>query len=388
MKSLFLTSMGSRNAGGLFTTMSELMPALKDLGLDMELACMQDEYLDEDRKQYRDIDVSTYRASQWPLLKPLIYSKDLINLVDEIKPDIIHQQGIWNYYSHVTRRYVKRHPGCKSIIEPHGMLDEWAVANSNWKKKLVSALYESDNLRSANCIHALCENEYKSIRHYGLKSPIAIIPNGITLIDGYKERVPKDKKTLLYIGRIHPKKGLMELLQALNMLKKENPSFFKNWMVKIAGWDQGGFESVLKTYVADNSLESEVVFCGPLFNDRKLDALRNADAFILPSFSEGLPMTVLESWSFSLPVLMTDFCNIPQGFDAEAALNINPSAESIYNGLSKLNELNTQQLSLMGKHGFKLVEHNYQWSTVAQMTKRLYEYVLYGGVKPEFVLET
>ena len=66
-------------------------------------------------------------------------------------------------------------------MTPRGMLDPWAVKNSAWKKKIVGWLYEYRNLRSADCIHALCQSEYESIRKFGLKNPVAIIPNGITL---------------------------------------------------------------------------------------------------------------------------------------------------------------------------------------------------------------
>lgn len=146
-----------------------------------------------------------------PLLSTLGYSRDIHNLIEEYQPDIIHSQGLWMYHSAAVLRYKKRHPEVKVIVQPHGMLDPWAVRNSGWKKRIVGYWYEYENLRRADCIHALCQSEADAIREFGLKNQIAIIPNGIDLpgcsLDEIIARRQNTggRKTLLFIGRIHPK---------------------------------------------------------------------------------------------------------------------------------------------------------------------------------------
>ena len=124
-----------------------------------------------------------------------------------------------------------------------------------------------------------------------------------------------------------------------------------------------------------------------IFDREKETALCNADAFILPSHSEGLPMTVLEAWSYSLPVLMTEYCNIPEGFKHNAAIKINPNAKSIAEGLTKLYNLSDNELKLYGTNGYNLVINKFQWPQIAIETMELYKYLLGKSTKPTFVHE-
>ena len=388
MKVLYLTSHGGKDGGGLFTTMTSIMPALADFGIEVSLMCFNDDFIEDWRRYYPNIEICTYNKSNLPILNHYGFSKELYGLIEKNKPDIIHVQGIWLYYSYAAYLYVKKHQECKLIIQPHGMLDEWAVKNSGWKKKIIGNLFENRSLNRADCIHALCIPEYKSIKNYGITAPIAVLPNGININHNYTIlKKQSDKKTLLYIGRLHPKKGLTEFLEALGIIKKINPSFFHTWHIQIAGWDQQGYQNKLEKKVASLNLSNDITFAGPIFDREKETALCNADAFILPSHSEGLPMTVLEAWSYSLPVLMTEYCNIPEGFKHNAAIKINPNAKSIAEGLTKLYNLSDNELKLYGTNGYNLVINKFQWPQIAIETMELYKYLLGKSTKPTFVHE-
>lgn len=388
MKVLYLTSYGGKKAGGLFTTMTSIIPIISSYNIDVELMCLDEDNQDELEENYGKIKIHTYKSSSLPILKQYEYSSELLKKIENVKPDIIHIQGIWLYYSFAAYKYMQSNPNCKIIIQPHGMLDEWAVQNSRWKKRIIGALFENRNLNSASCIHALCKQEYKSIRNYGIHAPIAVLPNGININKDHNIRtVSSAKKTLLYIGRIHPKKGLRELIEALSIIKNRLPDFFKNWSIKIAGWDQHNFQKELENKVVEAELENYVTFLGPVFGKNKSIELSNADAFILSSHSEGLPMTVLEAWSYSLPVVMTDFCNLPEGFTHNAAIKVDPSPESIFEGLIKLNKLSKTELALMGNNGYNLVSEEFQWDKIALDTIKLYEYLLGNAAKPKFLYE-
>lgn len=273
------------------------------------------------------------------------------------------------------------------IIEPHGMLDPWAVHNSEWKKRIVGHLFEYSNLRSADCIHALCESEYESIRKFGLKNPVAIIPNGVTLPLNPKYKRNQEKKTLIYIGRIHPKKGLKEMILGLAMVKAQNPILLESWEIHIAGWDQNGHLNELRHIVDTYKLTNAVKFIGPLYGDAKERALCQANAFILPSFSEGLPMSVLEAWAYELPVVMTEYCNIPKGFKHNCAIKIEPTPDDICEKLIILFQRSNEDLVEMGKRGRKFVTQCFTWEIIAQQTLDLYKFLLGNGSKPSFVYE-
>jgi poly(glycerol-phosphate) alpha-glucosyltransferase len=246
-----------------------------------------------------------------------------------------------------------------------------------------------------------------------LKNPIAIIPNGIDLREhGNKLRAVQCPlhvgwipdccwhKVLLYLGRIHPKKGLVPVLRAWKEAHRS-----KDWVFVIAGWDQGGHEAELKNLctellipwrdVRDSELNSasaewplaEVVFLGPRFGDAKAACYQSCDAFILPSLSEGLPMAVLEAWAYSKPVLMTPQCNLPAGFAADAAIRIEANPQSIAFGLSCLFNSRSSSLLAMGQRGRNLASSRFAWGHIAKEMKEVYEWMLGGGVKPASVFE-
>lgn len=387
MKVIFLTSSNSRSSGGLFYTIQSLTQQLLKRAINVFLLSYDDQYSSIDKTCYGNVPLLSYHRSKIIFLKTLGYSKDIHDILIKEKPQIIHQQGIWMYHSYAAFLYKKNNPAVIKIIEPHGMLDSWAIHNSAWKKKIVGYLYENENLRTADCIHALCKSEYESIRNFGLKNPVAIIPNGIDLPINPIYLRDNEKKILLFVGRIHPKKGLKELLFALRILKKKDSSFVRSWKIRIAGWSQNGHIEDLKKIIFDNKLESNIEFVGPVYGKNKEKEYCGANAFILPSFSEGLPMSILEAWAYKLPVVMTDYCNIPEGFLTESAISIEPNPQSIANGLEKLAKMDMVDLEIMGSNGYNLVKNKFSWDYITTQTIDLYKWLINGGTKPDFVYE-
>lgn len=378
MKVLFVGASNSRSAGGLYYTMSSLTKNLLSSDIEVALLAANDKFSSEDIGIYGDVPLIPYTISNVPLLSTLGYSRDIHKLIEDYKPDIIHSQGLWMYHSAAVLRYKKRHPEVKVIVQPHGMLDPWAVRNSGWKKRIVGYWYEYENLRRADCIHALCQSEADAIREFGLKNQIAIIPNGIDLpgcsLDEIIARRQNNggRKTLLFIGRIHPKKGLRELIEALAILKCRLPDLVNEWQVKIAGWDQLNHTAELKMLIDSKNLSDCITLVGPAFGDKKERLLTEASAFILPSFSEGLPMSVLEAWAYALPVVMTSHCNLPEGFSASAAIGCEPNSQSVAMALEQLFGLSIDKASQIGIRGRSLVEANFTWTQVAKHTIELY----------------
>ena len=414
MKLGITTGSLSRNAGGLFESVRALGKGLCVLGVDVSVYGLRDLNYERDEKAWTPLNA---RAFSYFGPRALAWSLAMDMALDEARSDVIALQGLWQYSSVATRRQWKR---TKSpyTISPRGMLDKWALANSRWKKVLAALAFEDTVMRDAACLHALCESEADAIRAYGLTQRIEVIPNGVELPEGsFKfsdlSFQTRDRKMLLFLGRIHPKKGLVGALQAWAKLRN-SPSAIRDseqWQFVIAGWDQGGHEAELKALCADLGLRiansglseslklnsyklkthppeaegADVVFCGPVFGEDKEALLRSADAFILPSFSEGLPMSVLEAWAYGLPVVMTPECNLPEGVACQAALEIRSgggsfqgSDFSFQQGLRTLLEMADQERAAMGMRGRRLVEERFTWQKVAAQMKELYEHILSG----------
>jgi len=416
MRLALTTGSLSRDAGGLFESVRALGKALSERALDVRIYGLWDKHWELDKKHWLPLEVEALsyigpRSAAW--------SPQMNAALDQAESDLIHLHGLWQYPSVATRRQwkAKRTP---YLISPRGMLDAWALANSRWKKVAAAWLFENAVLRDAACLHALCDSEAAAMRNYGLKNRIEVIPNGVNLPELGKADKPNGaRRQLLFLGRIHPKKGLVRALRAWAGIKKRNSNIpiSKEWQLVIAGWDQGGHESQLKRLCVElglkvfssqgpvsseidasvgmtrgdltpNSLHlktplqeaqhADVVFVGPAYGAQKEALLQSAHAFILPSLSEGLPMSVLEAWAASLPVVMTPECNLPEGFACRAALEIRNDEESFCEGLQTLLEMTDGELVSMGLCGRRLVEERFTWSKVAAQIHRLYEDVMEG----------
>ena len=350
----------------------------------------------------------------------------------EFGPDLVHTHGLWRYPSLAAIRYCRSRE-VPHLISPHGMLDPWAMRHSRWRKLVAWHLYEQAHLSGARCLHALCEPEARAIRRLGLRNPVAIIRNGIDLPalgDGgqagrgdrgiaatggvpWQEVFEPGRRILLYLGRIHPKKGLMGLLRGWAATATDQPRSGAEWSLAIAGGDEGGHERALKRACEDlglglsdlggaaNGLTEErrarrnrsvrgaprrhVVFLGPRFQEAKTACLAHCSAFVLPSLSEGVPMAVLEAWSFEKPVLMTAACNLPEGFERGAAIRI--GARGAEEALRTLFGLPAAELEKMGRAGRRIVAERYSWPRAAVQMQDLYRFVMGGGQPPDCVAD-
>jgi glycosyltransferase involved in cell wall biosynthesis len=306
--------------------------------------------------------------------------------------DLVHQHGLWLYPSIAVSRW-RRQSRRPVVISPHGMLDAWALRNSEWKKQIAAAVFERANLRAAACLHALSKSEADAIRSYGLVNPIAIIPNGVTLPNegGATVAAPPwnddGRRTLLFLGRIHPKKGVFETLRAWAALKELAPGVAAGWRLVLAGWVDGGHAGAIRRLASDLGLADgeEVLFPGPLFGLQKGAALARANAFILASHSEGLPIAVLEAWANRVPVFMTSHCNLPEGFSAHAAIPVDTDpgllARQLADGLAR------EDLAEIGERGRRLVESQFTWQHIADCFATLYRWATVpSNAPPEFVV--
>jgi glycosyltransferase involved in cell wall biosynthesis len=378
----FLVGSVSRQAGGLFESVRGLAKAVASANEEVRVFGIRDEQSAVDLQEWRPLSVQTFR----PRLRAWGYSNQLVPAMLEADLDILSVHGLWKYCSVGSQRW-HRQTRRPYVVHPHGMLESWAVRNAMWKKRIAALLYENQHLRQAACVRALSEAEAQSIRSYGLRNPICVIPNGVDLPDLRQSNAKTQSanpKTLLYLGRLHPKKNISNLIRAWNETLNSQRSNGDRWVLAIAGWDQGGYEAQLRQLTTDLGLLTSVIFVGPQFGADKSECYRACDAFILPSLSEGLPMTVLEAWAHAKPVLMTSECNLPEGFEADAALRIGNAPEEIAAGLRQLVEMSDNDRAAMGTRGRTLVAKSFSWPRIGQQMGAVYEWLL-GAEMPNTV---
>ncbi|MBK1633338.1 hypothetical protein CKO31_21805 [Thiohalocapsa halophila] len=390
MKVAFVTSSLSRLAGGIFEIERDLASAMSARGDTIVKAFgPADQYIDEDRALWDCAGVHAYPIAGPPAFG---YSRDLPRLLAAEDADVGHLHSLWMYPSIAIRSWAYQHRRAY-VVTPNGMLEPWALANSRWKKRVALALYERRTLTSAACIQANTEKELHDVRAFGLRNPVAVIPNGVHLPpadDGsppqWAEQVPDARKVLLFLGRLHPKKGLVNLVRGFALAGRRKGPASRDWTLVIAGWDQGGHRRALEGIVAEEGIERQVRFIGPQFGANKAATLRRADSFVLPSFSEGLPMAVLEAWAFGKPVVMTPACNLPEGFAQGAALSTGYDATSVGCALEELFSMSCDDLAAMGARGRRLAETRFSWAEVAARLREVYAWVAAEAPRPDCIV--
>jgi len=369
----FVTASLAPQTGGMAAAVHSLAVALRARGAEIAILTSAGDAVSETH----DLEVTTL-----PVRGPRRYGfmPGLAGALDGAGLDLLHVHGIWMYPTLAARRWAERN-GKPFLVSPHGMLDAWALRNGRWRKCAAWNLYEHRNLSRAACLHALSHAELRAMRALRLANPVAVIANGAAVPAAPVGSGPaaNGRKTLLFLGRLHPKKGLAELIEAWRRLKQQRPDLVGRWLLVLAGWDDGGHEAGLRALVREAGLVDDVHFPGAVFGEDKERLLRGAAAMILPSHSEGMPMSVLEAWSYELPVFMSAACNLPEGFAAGAAMEVRPEPAHIATALAGTLD-DAAALRRMGEHGRALVVERFAWAKVADETLALYGWL--AGARP------
>ncbi|MDO7840922.1 glycosyltransferase [Sphingomonas immobilis] len=387
MKIAFLSPSLSRIAGGIFEVERDLALALGALP-DTEVSAygVADRETDNDRAAWRQIPLHV-GALKGPM--GFGYSPEMRDAFAANDADVAHLQVMWMYTSIVARDWGRR-TGKPYVTTAHGMLDPWARQNSGVKKQFAALVYERSALRQAGCLHVMTPAELDSAREWGVKGPFCLVTNGVRLPaktaladapPAVRAIKAAGEKFLFFIGRLHPKKNLVKTLEAFIRIAPAHPE----WHFVIAGWGVEAYGAQLQAMARDAGLAARVHFTGPLYADAKAAALAAADAFVLASLSEGVPMSVLEAFANRVPVAMTRACNLPAGFDAGAAIAIGPETADIAAGLSDLFAMPETERSAMGSRGRALVEDGFTWDKVALQMRAVYGWLL-GGERPDWVI--
>ncbi|MCB1230562.1 MAG: glycosyltransferase [Verrucomicrobiae bacterium] len=292
--------------------------------------------------------------------------------------NLVHQHGIWAKLPVTAGRLAKR-SGLPFVLSPHGMLEPWALDHHAWRKRVALALYQRRNLESADVLHATSPAETAQLRELGLRQPIAEIPLGIEPIppeplDPEAVAAPKSKREVLFLSRIHPKKGIDLLLQAWAGIDAPD------WKLIIAGPDNGGYQTALGTLTRNLGLDTNRVhFAGPLFGSEKDTALRRADLFVLPSHSENFGFVVPEAMQYGLPVITTTGTPWDVLTRECCGWRVAPSVDEIKSALAEAIALGDDERTAMGERGCSVIDREYRWPAIAARFAAVYDWLMEGG---------
>ena len=241
-------------------------------------------------------------------------------------------------------------------------------------------MFQRSAFADAKLLFATAESELEDIRNYGLKTPIAIIPNGVNIPNIIKKNNHKKIKTVISLGRIHPKKGLDTLIKAWSRVEL----IFNNWQLKIVGPDEVGHQKELEILTKKLNLQ-RVVFEPPVYGSDKDILLSKCNLFVLPSKSENFALTVAESLAVEVPVIATK--NTPwSGLDKHrCGWWVEGREDNLAEALKVALSLPEKELIDMGQRGKKWMQKDFSWELTCQKTIKSYTWLTNMSERPNFI---
>lgn len=342
-------------AGGVSTVVRSLVAAQRAAGLEARAACV------------RGADASAAALPAATLVELLTgrgpFTRALGPLLDAT--DVLHLHGVWDPPLIAAAKAARR-AGKPYVVAPHGMLDPWSLAQGRWKKRLAMALGVRRMLDRAAAIQWLNDDERDLAAPQHLRAPAAVIPNGVSAEalappadPGAFRRVHAGAAPyILFLGRLHPKKGLDILAEAFGCLPPPV-------RLVVAGPD-GGVLADFRSHIAP--FAERVAILGPLYGAAKWAAFDDAACFVLPSRQEGFSVAILEAMARQCPVVVSEQCHFPE-VGSEGAGRVAPLDAAAFTVALAGTLAGSEG---MGRAGRALVERKYTWERVAEATAQLY----------------
>lgn len=296
------------------------------------------------------------------------FKKEFCKLIKEINPDVFHVNGCWTPGCAITQKWAQK-LGYRVVLTPHGMLEPWIMARHYWTRKVPALLlYQKAAVKNADWLHATAESEKENLLKLGYNSKIEVIANGIEVENIEMKKCWERKKEILFLSRVHVKKGIEFLLEAVAALKDS----MKEYKVRIAGEGDIGYIQTLKDKSISLGIDDIVDFCGGVYGVRKWELFRNADLFVLPTYSENFGIVVAEALACGTPVITTKGTPWEELDTYNCGWWTEIGTKPITEALNKFLKLSVSELEMMGKNGRKLVEEKYSSSKMAKDMTYLY----------------
>lgn len=364
------------NSGGVSTCTYDLLKGLN------KIDCFTDALtLDSNDPTDRLIgDESWVKFQPYDAMTPYGISSNIKKyLYDENEYDLYHTNGLWLYCNHITSSIARKK--CKPyIISTHGMLYPHALKCSAWKKNIMRKLYFDRDLSMANCIHTTCKEEMYYYRKLKFDNPVAVIPNPISIVTPFNTHSKGTIFRLGFLGRIHPIKRIEQIIYAWSNLN----NLVEDSELLIMGKGDKSYMNFLGKEIKRLNLHN-VLFLDFVSGHEKYEKLASLSCLCLPSESENFGMVVTEALSVGIPVIASKGTPWEELNKYHCGWWVDNDVETLSSTIQEVLNTSEEERIAMGERGKQLIKNNYSVEIVADKMKRLYEWVLYGGEKPEFV---
>lgn len=363
-----------KEASGPSYSVPRLCQSLAACRNEVELACLAA------KGEIPGVSVTVYR--QWPVAKRFAVSPSCARALWERAGavDIVHNHSLWSMVN-VASGWVVPGRRAKFVVSPRGTLSRWALSRSRHLKRVLWPL-QRRALTSADMLHATSMAEYRDIRSLGFEAPVCIIPNGIDIPPGVPSRRersrPDGHRKLLFLGRIHPTKGIDRLLRAWEELEHRHP----DWRLIVAGQGSPDYEREIRQLARSLGLR-RVDFVGPLYGSEKSQAYVSADLFVLPSHSENFGVAVAEALAHACPVVVGQGAPWERVIEERCGWWVSNEVDALCSALDAAMSLSDVDRSEMGARGRRWMEREFDWKAIGKQMTAAYQWLVNGGPVPE-----
>lgn len=358
-----------KNAGGTATYIQLLSAELIKYAVLVVVTAKTSDPLELKGVKVYDLNLGLTRL--WSL------KNEFTKIISNEKPDVVHINGIWDPQNWIFQQVCIEHK-IRVLLSPHGMLEPYILQRNSLKKKLALALYQKKAIQSADYIHATAPAELKQIRRLGFSSPAKIIPNGIDICDVIsKNKIDsfKNEINILFLSRIHPKKGLEILIEAISCLS------VSNLKITIAGEGEDIYIEQLKNLCIEKEVDHLFDFVGGVYGKKKWKLYAEADFFVLPTYSENFGIVIIEALAAGVPVITTQGTPWEELVANNCGWWIELSVPNLTKTIQEALALPQKERIKMSENGISLVKRKYQIQAVAQNTFDFYKNIITNQVE-------
>ena len=375
MKVLSFVSSLDLSSGGPSRSVPMLAKGLAELGVDITLMAIRSENM--------NIHALEGTSVRLKVISPSFSRREIAKFLADERFELIQIQSVWEMPYHKVMVEARK-LNIPYIVTPRGMLEPWSLSQKKWKKRLAWWLYQRNDVQKSACVFTTAKMEAEHVSALGITTCKAVIPNGIETV-GYpcKSSIEGVKKQVLFLSRVHVKKGIELLFEAWKRILPD----YVDWQLLVIGNGEAEYIHSLENRVENLGLKDCIKILPPVFGEAKIKVYQESALFCLPSFSENFGMVIAEAMSCGTPVITTTNCPWKILNGTKTGWCIDLSVDNLENALREAMGMDASALYDMGQRASKLIYDNFDYRSVTRKTLRLYEWLLNSGEKPEFVYE-